>query len=75
MTEADRAQHRIELLRLTKPASTMPDMVMWLDMASQLDAWVHRTEADQTASPVVPTFQDPGTAPFAKRPGIARKSA
>lgn len=75
MTEDDRAQHRIELLRLTKPASTMPDMVAWIAMANELDAWVHRTEAAQTASPVVTTYQDPGTAPFAKRPGIARKSA
>lgn len=73
MTDAELALHRIELLRLTKPASTMPDMAAWLGMADQLDAWVHRTEAAQTAAPVVPTIQDP--APFAKRPGIARKSA
>tara|TARA_R110000868_G_scaffold110825_1_gene299760 strand:+ start:1396 stop:1623 length:228 start_codon:yes stop_codon:yes gene_type:complete len=73
MNDADRALNRIELLRLTKPNATMPDMAVWLDMANQLDAWVHRTEAAKTASPVVPTLQDPE--PFSKRPGIARKSA
>lgn len=72
MNDADRAQHRIELLRLTKPAASMPDMAAWLAMANELDAWVHRTEAAKTASPVVPTLQDPEPAPFAKRPGIKK---
>lgn len=71
MNDADRAQHRIELLRLTKPAASMPDMDAWIGMANQLDAWVHRTEADAIRSPVVPKLQDP-EAPFARRPGIKK---
>ncbi len=38
MTES---QRRIEILRMTKPEGvSVPDMGLWLAMATKLDAWV-----------------------------------
>jgi len=33
-------EHRIELLRLTKPAVSNPDMKLWLAMAKELEQYV-----------------------------------
>ena len=37
---SDAHSRRLEVLRLTKPAASMPDMAAWLAMADQLDAWI-----------------------------------
>ena len=54
-------ERRIELLRLTKPAASMPDMDQWLAMAKQLEAWVASVAGQ--SSPEAPRNADPIESP------------
>lgn len=53
-------EHRLELLKLTKPATDNPDIGYWIRRATELEAWVNGAAGQpETAQPKAPPLTLP----------------
>ena len=57
---------RLKLLEMTKPTASLPDMVKWLAMANELEAWIdagHGLEPPARQATLPLSNQDRGPRP------------